>query len=99
MSPHYAQILTEDQRLVILRNLKDVNGTANDSVLQTMLGVYGHKISRDLVKTHLHWLSEQGLITIETILTTDIATLTDRGVDVADGVTRVPGVGTPRPGS
>lgn len=99
MNPAYAKILEEDQRLVILRSLKDTNGTANDSVLQTMLQAYGHTISRDKVKTHLHWLNEQGLVTIDSILSTDIATITGRGHDVATGSAKVPGVGAPRPGA
>ena len=59
----------------------------------------GHTISRDKVKTHLHWLNEQGLVTIDSILSTDIATITGRGHDVATGSAKVPGVGAPRPGA
>lgn len=94
---NYQDLLDGDQRLVILRSLNDLNGSANDSVLQKILGQYGHKLSRDKVKTHLFWLSEQGLIEIESVLSTDVANLTGRGLDVATGVARCPGVGMPRP--
>ncbi|MDP2548072.1 ArsR family transcriptional regulator [Oceanobacter sp. 4_MG-2023] len=94
----YQDLLNQDQRLVILRSLTDVNGTANDSIINKMLDAYGHRLSRDQVKTHLYWLSEQGLIDIESVLSTDVATITSRGVDVAQGRARVPGIGQPRPG-
>ena len=93
----YQQLLEGDQRLVILRSLKDLNGSGNDSVLQKILEQYGHKLSRDRVKTHLYWLNEQGLLTLDTILSTDVAKLTGRGLDVAEGLARCPGVGIPRP--
>ena len=95
----YKNIVQEDQRLVILRHLEESTGTANDSVLQKVLAAWGHKVSRDKVKTHLHWLDEQGLISIETVLNTDVATITGRGHDVANGCVEVPGVGMPRPGA
>ena len=95
----YTAIAQDDQRLVILRHLDDSTGSANDSVLQKVLGTWGHHISRDKVKTHLYWLNEQELITIETVMSTDVATLTGRGHDVANGRAKVPGVGMPRPGA
>tara|TARA_B110000211_G_scaffold15953_1_gene16681 strand:+ start:12512 stop:12805 length:294 start_codon:yes stop_codon:yes gene_type:complete len=95
----YKDILSGDQRLVMLRSLDESGGTLNDSVLQKILDTYGHKISRDQVKTHLHWLDEQSLITIETALNIDVATITGRGHDVANGRAKVPGVGMPRPGA
>ena len=95
----YQDMLNQDQRLVILRSLGDVNGTANDSILNKMLDAYGHKISRDQVKTHLFWLEEQGLITLDSVLNTEVATITGRGIDVSEGRARVSGVGQPRPGA
>lgn len=95
----YHDIVTEDQRLVILRGLKELNGSSNDSILQKVLGRFGHSVSRDKVKTHLHWLAEQELVTIESVLSTDVVTLTSRGYDVAEGTAQVPGVGVPRRGA
>lgn len=94
----YIDVIQGDQRLVILRTLEEMNGSANDSVLQKVLERYGHRISRDQVKTHLYWLNEQGLVVIESVMSTDVATITGRGADVANGHARVPGVGTPRIG-
>jgi repressor of nif and glnA expression len=95
----YKTLLEQDQRLVILRSLADVNGTANDSILNKMLDTYGHKVSRHQVKAHLYWLEEVGLVALESVLETDVATITALGADVAQGRARVPGVGAPRLGS
>lgn len=95
----YQDMLNQDQRLVILRSLGDVNGTANDSILNKMLDAYGHKISRHQVKAHLYWLEEVGLVALESVLETDVATITALGVDVSEGRARVPGVGVPRLGA
>ncbi|MAK90449.1 MAG: hypothetical protein CMI13_04325 [Oleibacter sp.] len=95
----FGDITRDDQRLVILRTLVDTNGTANDSILQKMLHRFGHHISRDLVKTHLAWLEENELVKLDHVMSTDVATITARGHDVATGSARVPGVGIPRPGA
>ncbi|MCS0442125.1 ArsR family transcriptional regulator [Vibrio diabolicus] len=93
----FKDVLKEDQRLVILRSLHDMDGySANESVLDVCLDTYGHRISRDAVRTHLAWLEEQNLITIRTVAECQIATLTGRGEDVATGQARVPGVKRPR---
>jgi Fe2+ or Zn2+ uptake regulation protein len=94
----YKQIVKEDQRLVVLRGLHDMQGySANDSIIQTVLEQYGHRISRDQVRTHLSWLDEQGLITIETIGETSVATLTGSGADAATGRSTVAGIKRPAP--
>ncbi|AUK49343.1 hypothetical protein NM952_10520 [Pasteurella multocida subsp. multocida] len=92
------KILTEDQRLVILRSLSDAGYDANESILDDCLALYGHNISRDLVRNHLNWLEEQGLVQIERL--SDgfmVAKITQRGLDVANGEAVVDGVKRPRP--
>lgn len=92
----FAAFLREDQRLVILRILARMPSyRANSSVLTTALDQYGHSPSRDQVKTELRWLQEQGLIAIEDVSDLLIATLTERGADVAAGRAVVPGVKKP----
>ena len=89
---------TKDQRLVILRSLVEAGYDANESILDDCLALYGHKISRDLVRTHLNWLEEQGLVKIERLGNGFmIATITQRGVDVANGEAVVDGVKRPSP--
>ena len=89
-------ILTEDQRLVILRSLIDCNLEANESILQDCLDAYGHNISRDLVRGHIDWLREQRLVTVEDLRGFYVVTITGRGQDIAEGRSRVSGVKRPR---
>ncbi|OEE42305.1 hypothetical protein [Vibrio anguillarum] len=90
-------LLTEDQRLVILRSLHEMQGyEANESIVDSCLDAYGHNISRDQVRNHLAWLEEQGLVTLRQLSDCQIARLTGRGEDVATGQATVPGVKRPR---
>ena len=96
----YQDLVTEDQRLAVLRLLaEDAGYSHNDSVLQTALDAIGHAISRDAVRTLLAWLDEQGLVTVEAIESIRVATLSRRGLDVAQGRAVVPGVKRPAPKS
>ncbi|EJL6577392.1 VpaChn25_0724 family phage protein [Vibrio fluvialis] len=93
----FKELLTEDQRLVILRSLHEMAGyEANESIIDSCLDAYGHKISRDMVRNHLAWLDEQGLITLRDVGGCQVARLTGRGEDVATGQAQVPGVKRPR---
>lgn len=94
----YRDVLDENQRLNILKSLEEMPGyTANESIVHAVLERYGHQVSRDQVRTHLRWLEEQGLISIDAVGSTQIATATTRGVDVAKGRSTVPGVKRPEP--
>ncbi len=93
------EILNEDQRLVLLRSLSDCGGDANESVLQTCLDAYGHRESRDVIRSHLYWLAEQGLCAVKDVAGCLVASVTGRGMDVAEGRSTVPGVKRPRPRS
>lgn len=93
----FKELLTEDQRLVTLRSLHEMAGyEANESIIDSCLDAYGHKISRDMVRSHLAWLEEQGLVTLRDIGGCQVARLTGRGEDVATGQAQVPGVKRPR---
>ncbi|MBC2658304.1 ArsR family transcriptional regulator [Pseudomonas sp. MSSRFD41] len=92
----YAEFLRQDYRLVILRLLGEMGGyRANSSVLTMALDRYGHTLSRDQVKTELHWLAEQGALTLADVGPVLVATLTERGQDIAAGRARVPGIKRP----
>ncbi len=94
----FSDLLTTDRRLVLLRALEEDAGYShNESVLQSVLEAFGHNISRDLVRTELTWLAEQGLVTLKAVAGVFVATLTARGADVALGRVVVPGVKRPRP--
>lgn len=96
----FAELQRADQRLVVLRALaEDTQYTVNESLLNDVLAIYGHNCSRDCVRTHLSWLREQGLVTVQDVSGYMVATLTSRGLDVANGSAVVPGVKRPRPGA
>lgn len=97
----YTDVFTQNARLIILRELADTNGyTSNDSVLQMVLDKWGHKMSRDRVRTELTWLAEQCLVTLIPLGESGAqrVTLTDRGLDVANGHANSPGVQRRGPG-
>ena len=92
----YSKFVAEDQRLVLLRVLNEMPGyQSNSSVLVNALSHYGHVVSRDQVRTQLGWLEEQGLITCQLLEAVTVATLTERGIDVATGRARVHGIKRP----
>ena len=99
----FRQALDEDRRLVILQCLGQADGFAlNENLLEKMvqrlrLGIIG----RDLLRAHLNWLDQHGLVTIEHLPVgngTDLwaATLTRAGHEVAKGREH-PGVARPEP--
>ena len=91
-------------RLTILRALAHApQYTANSSIIHTVCGEVGLSATRDQVKTEIAWLAEQGLLTRK-LLAEDmggliVATLSERGLDVADGRAVQPGVQRPAPGA
>jgi hypothetical protein len=95
MTP-YSDFIRQDVRLVLLRLLVEMTAyRANSSVLTMALDSYGHSLSRDQVKTELHWLAEQGTLTVADVGPVLVATLTERGQDIAAGRARVPGIKRP----
>lgn len=87
------QIIQEHLRLTILRLLlEDPAYTLNDSLITDLTVEYGFDPSRDKVRTELSWLKEQGLVTADNDPHIIIATLTERGADVAQGRVTVPGI-------
>ncbi len=93
----YENIINEHLRLTILRLLaEDPDYTINDSLLVDLATQFGFGPSRDKVRTTLAWLREQALVTYEDDQVI-IATLTERGLDVALGRSVVPGVKRPSP--
>lgn len=94
----YRQLITENQRLAVLKFLKDDSDyTLNTSILQDGLTAIGLDISRDKLETEVNWLAEQGLVEIEHYRMVTVVRLTGRGLDVAEGHAVVPGVKRPRP--
>lgn len=90
-----AQLLTI-QRLAVLQLLADQpSGSANDATLCEALNAMSHIVSRDRMRELLFWLQAQGALHIldrrmESGLV--VATLTERGHDMALGRSRIAGV-------
>lgn len=92
----YTDFIREDRRLVILRVLSELpRYSANSSVLYTALSQFGHYPSRDVVKTELVWLEELDLVKLDDVGPVIVATLTERGLDAAQGRCEVPGIKRP----
>lgn len=88
--------LRRDRRLRILQTLTEIpGGMTNEAVLKNSALAFGHLVSSDLIRTELCWMAEQGLLSIRSERDLYVATLTDRGQDVASGAAIQPGVSTP----
>jgi len=94
---NFKELTRSDMRLAMLRSIQDDGYALNESVLQSVLKLYGHNVSRDQVRTQIRWLEEQGLVSVEDVSGILVAQLTGRGMDVANGCAVVDGVKRPRP--
>lgn len=95
----FAEIQTEDRRLVILRLLAESSGyRAASPLLQSALEGFGHVVSADRLIADLDWLYEQQLVSIESVGGITLAVLTQRGLDVGQGRAHCTGVKRPMPG-
>lgn len=95
-----SSVFQEHLRISILRLLSGAPAyRANSSILHGETTRFGLAASRDQVKTEMAWLAEQGLIVTEDVGGMVVATLTERGLDVAEGRAVQPGVQRPSPGS
>lgn len=91
--------LSDHIRITILRLLLKLPGyRANDSVLTDGVRMRAMTVPRDRVRTEIYWLAEQGLVSAAPLEKLVIATLTQRGQDVAEGHATVPGVKRPSAG-
>ena len=98
MSLSFAELIAADIRLVILRALAEDSGYShNEAIIADILAAFGHRVSRDRLRTELSWLAEQNLVGVEDVAGLKIVKLTNRGLDVACGATECPGVKRPRP--
>lgn len=95
----YAEKLREHARIAILRLLEEApKYTSNVAMITALLQDFGIGFSRDQVAGEGAWLAEQGLVT-QTELSSGllVLTATQRGLDVAMGIVRHPGVQRPSP--
>jgi Fe2+ or Zn2+ uptake regulation protein len=91
-------IQAESRRLAVLQLLQsDPDYSINDSLLQQLLASQGHGVSIAVVRADLAWLEQVGLLSTNDLPGCTVAILRNDGVDVASGVSHMPGVARPRP--
>lgn len=94
----YKDMVTADLRLTVLRLLAATDGyELSGSLLRMALEDYAHRVGIDRLKGQLAWLEEQGLLAVRETGGVAFARLSPRGLDVAAGRARVPGVARPEP--
>lgn len=91
-------IQSENRRLTILQLLqKDPDYSINDMLLQQLLASLGYGVALAVVRADLAWLEQLNLIATNPLPNCTVAILRNDGLDVATGVSVVPGIARPRP--
>ncbi len=72
---------------------------ANDIAITDAVRAVGLACTNDQMRGHLAWLEEQRLVTLLDLGGVTVATLTERGADVAAGRSTIAGVQRPKPGA
>lgn len=94
----YSEHFSMHLRIAVLRVLASAPAwRANSSILCSAVDSLGLTATRDQIRGELAWLAEQRLVTTVDHSGLVVATLTERGVDVAEGRAVVPGVQRPTP--
>ncbi|HFQ80985.1 MAG TPA: ArsR family transcriptional regulator [Desulfobacterales bacterium] len=95
----FSALQAESIRLTILQLLaQDPGYDLNETILRKLINEFGYQLSKDGLRTHLAWLMEQGLVTVRTVADyLQVAKLTQRGFDTANGQAIIPGVARPGP--
>lgn len=88
--------LTEDARLVILRALAgEVNASLNETILTKVLDTFGHRRSREWVRTQIMKLHELGAVKVTQAGSVAIASLTQAGLDHVERRSPIAGIAVP----
>lgn len=94
----YEEHLAEDARLIILRELaRMTDHTLNETILVKVLDTFGHRRSREWVRTQLNKLAELSAVTLQTAGSITIAKLTRAGLDHVERRSIIEGVARPSP--
>jgi len=94
----YGATLDEHRRLAILTHLAaGIDYASNSEILLDVCNGLGITTSRDRLVGTLAWLRETGLVTLDDHDGFVLVAATARGVDVAAGRARQPGVRRPAP--
>ena len=96
MAKKEQQIMREMMRFVMLRLVNGASRNTNSSILSMQLNGAGYSNTRDQVKSEIRWLEQQGLLDVEEVDSVLIVSITERGEDVANGLSKVDGIATMR---
>jgi Fe2+ or Zn2+ uptake regulation protein len=93
-------LITENRRLYVLKCLKTSGDyRMSDALLYDLLKRIGIGVSLSVVRGDLAWLEQQSLLSTQKLGDLTIALLRCEGVDVAEGISSVPGIARPKPAS
>jgi hypothetical protein len=93
-----SRIISEEARLIILRELHDQPGySLNDAMLQAVLETFGINRSRDWLRDELRAMAELGAITLREAGSVRIAVMTDKGRDHVEHRFSIEGIKRPGP--
>lgn len=99
MNSDYEQHLAKDARLVILKELaRQLDGRLNETILAAVLDSFGHRRSREWVRTQIGKLRELGAVTTQEVGTVIVASITRAGIDHVERRSVIEGVARPSPG-
>jgi hypothetical protein len=97
---NYDEHLTLDARLVILKELtSQADGRLNEVILERVLDVFGHRRSREWIRTQLRKLEELGAVRLDEVGTVLVAAITRAGVDHVERRSVIEGVARPSLGT
>jgi len=99
MMAGYEEHITEDARLVILRSLvKQRDFTLNETILKAALDAFGHRRSREWLRTQIRKLEELEAVTVTEAGSVLVARITNAGIDHIELRGTIEGVARPSPG-
>lgn len=94
----FAEFLIEDARLVILRELAQRSDyQLNESAITKVLDIFGHKYSREWVRTQMRKLEELGAVKVKVSNAIFVAVITRAGLDHVECRSTIEGVAKPSP--
>lgn len=92
MAKKEQQVLREMMRFVMLRLVNGTPRNTNSSVLSMQLNSAGYPNTKDQTKSEIRWLEQAGLLEVEEVESVLIVSITERGEDVANGLSKVDGI-------
>lgn len=92
----FSDYLAEDARLVILKELAaQTDGRLNDTLITRVLEAFGHRRSREWVRTQLLKLEELGAIGTTAVGTVLVAEIRRAGLDHVERRSVIAGIARP----